>query len=305
VDKDGDPPRRAHRDTVDRHAASTLRAMSSDPWGEVIGIVRLMKAPLRPDASEIRELHGWVAERMPERSDTESIEVLVLGVTVELVTMPWPAQARVTALERSPGMIRGFWAGNLPGRRRVVRGDWDALPFRDGSFDFVLGDGVLNTRTYPAGYLELGAWIRALLRPGGCLFVRAFAQLDPKEEPEQVLAEHRAGGADTYHELRFRFLSSLQPSAADGVLATTEYIDTELEARGFSAEEHRRQVGHELPRGTSGGRPAGYTSGARVSYPTLAELDRVLAPNFRVLGRRHGDHPLAHRCPIYGLQRPG
>ena len=82
----------------------------------------------------------------------------------------------------------------------------------------------------------------------------------------------------------------------------TAACDAELAARGFSPERHRRETG-QPPLPGPGGRSPTSSSGVRVSYPTLPELERVLAPHFRVLGRRHGDHPLAGRCPIYGLER--
>jgi SAM-dependent methyltransferase len=171
-------------------------------------------------------MRAWMAEPVRDpASDTDTIDVLVLGVTVEIVTMPWPRTVRLTAFERSSGMIRAFWPGRLPGCRSVVRADWDAPPFRDEAFDIVVGDGIFNTRHYPNGYLELGMRIRSLLRPGGRLFVRGFTQLDVKEEPEQVIDAYDAGRITDYHALRFRLLTSLQASAAEGTWGNKDFID--------------------------------------------------------------------------------
>jgi hypothetical protein len=147
--------------------------------------------------------------------------------------------------------------------------------------------------------------VRSLLRPGGRLFVRGFTQLDPQEEPEQVIDAYNAGRLTDYHALRFRFLTSLQTSAADGIWVSKEFIDQELVARGVSLAELYRRTGYEPPQPRA--KPGAKATNAmtRVSYPTLAEFERVLTKSFRVLGRRHGSHPLAHRCPIFGLQRLG
>jgi hypothetical protein len=42
---------------------------------------------------------------------------------------------------------------------------------------------------------------------------------------------------------------------------------------------------------------------ARVSYPTVREIEQVLTPMFAPLGRRYGTHSTARRCPIFGLLR--
>jgi SAM-dependent methyltransferase len=249
-------------------------------------------------------MRAWMAEPVRDpASDTDTIDVLVLGVTVEIVTMPWPRTVRLTAFERSSGMIRAFWPGRLPGCRSVVRADWDAPPFRDEAFDIVVGDGIFNTRHYPNGYLELGMRIRSLLRPGGRLFVRGFTQLDVKEEPEQVIDAYDAGRITDYHALRFRLLTSLQASAAEGTWGNKDFIDQELVARGVALAELYRRTGYEPPHPQAKPGSGATNAMSRVSYPTLAEYERVLTKSFRLLGRRHGSHPLAHRCPIFGLQR--
>lgn len=241
----------------------------------------------------------WIAERIAVRSNGVR-RVLLFGVTVEIATMAWPSDVHLTAVDRSNAMIRAFWPGRAPGSRALLYADWNAPPLRRAALDCVLGDGIFNTLRYPDGYLELGRAIRELLRPGGCLFVRGFAQLTDPESPERVLSAYREGEIDDYHALRFRFLTSLQASATEGIWATKEYIDDELSARGISLVELYRRTGYEPPPPPPV-RPSPTRS--RVSYPTLAEFEQVFTPHFRLIGVRHGDHPLAHRCPIFGLQR--
>jgi SAM-dependent methyltransferase len=274
--------------------------MGSDPWSGAVDVVRRMGSPMRPHPSEARAMADWLLELA---TPDGPLEVLVLGVTPELVAGPWPERVRLVALDRSSGMIRAFWPGAIPGRRRLVFGDWDATPLRAGAFDFVVGDGVLNTRTFPRGYLELGARVRELLRPDGCFLVRAFVRPDDPEPPEYVLACYRAGRLDDYDALRFRFLMSLQENTPAGVWGSKELIDRELEARGVSLEELYRRTGYEPPPAARARAAAGSEAGQRVSYPTLGELEGVMARGFRILGRRHGSHPLARRCPIFALRR--
>jgi len=76
--------------------------------------------------------------------------------------------ARVTALELNPGRAAGAERLNaltgMAGRVQVVRGDAQALPFADGSFDSVLGqEAFLHVPDKPALFAEAFR----VLAPGG------------------------------------------------------------------------------------------------------------------------------------------
>jgi SAM-dependent methyltransferase len=76
-------------------------------------------------------------------------------------------RGRVTGVDRSAAMVaaaRG--AASATANASFVRGDLEALPFRDGSFDRVLSNGALNlVPDKPAAWAE----IFRVLRPGGRL----------------------------------------------------------------------------------------------------------------------------------------
>jgi SAM-dependent methyltransferase len=278
-------------------------------WDEIVEVFKLMKSPMRPDRSETGCFYDWMTERIEAAGlrDASRIDVLLLGVTVELVELPWPDNVHLTAVDRSEGMMRAFWRGDIPGRRRLLRADWDGVSLAPESFDFAIGDGVLNARSYPGDCRSFAARIGELLRPGGTFLLRAFVQPDQREDPATIIQAMRAGQIATYNEFTFRFLTSLQVSADEGVISTKPFIEGELEHHGVDLSDVYARTGY-VP-------PAGYVPpptpdeaadcGRRVSFPTVHEFEQVLAPTFHLLGRRYGTHSTAQRCPIFGLVREG
>jgi len=276
-------------------------------WEEIVELFKKMRSPMRPDVSEADCFYRWVQERIEqaELPRDSTINVLLLGVTVELVELPWPDNVMLTAVDRSDAMIRAFWPGDIPGRRRLVRADWDDLPLAPSSFHFAIGDGVLNARSYPDDYRDFAAHVRSLLRPGGVFLLRAFTQLEQRENSGAIVAALRAGEITDYNELTFRILTSMQTSAVEGVTATKSFIDAELRRCGVDDDELYSRTGYVQPPASSH-RPERMSGiAARVSYPTVREIEQVLAPMFEPLGRRYGTHSTAQRCPIFGLLRTG
>ncbi|HOT93765.1 MAG TPA: methyltransferase domain-containing protein [Methanoregulaceae archaeon] len=83
------------------------------------------------------------------------------GAQTALVAAASPG-ARLVSVDRSDRSLRAARA-RLPGAD-LLRGDIDALPFRDGSFDHVFVCFVLEHLSDPEGALDR---LRRLLRPGG------------------------------------------------------------------------------------------------------------------------------------------
>jgi SAM-dependent methyltransferase len=287
-------------------AGASSSSADDDGWdSHVIRIFRSMKSPMRPDASEIAALSGWVGEWIEHLSLHEAarIDVLLFGVTVEILQLQWPPNVCLTAVDRSELMIREFWPGEIAGRRHLVRADWDDLPFPSGSFHFVLGDGVMNVRRFPDGYLEFAGNIRRLLRAGGCFFARAFLQAEPREDPSQIVDDFRAGLITDYDELRFRFLVALQMSVEMGLNSTKELIDAEMQGRGLSLEEVYSRTGYRPPPPPS--RVGAHApAGVKICFPTATELQDAVAGELELLGTRQGTGSLASRCPLFGFRAP-
>ncbi len=77
-----------------------------------------------------------------DRADAANI--VVMGVTPEIVQLDWPAHVRLQAFDHSAEMIASVWRPhpNLPSEVQQVR--WQNMPLADHSVDCVVGDGSLT-----------------------------------------------------------------------------------------------------------------------------------------------------------------
>jgi len=271
-------------------------------WNTQIELIKAMGPPLRPHYSDIRCMRTMLLERIASWPGPARIKVLVLGVTQEIVGMDWPRGTEVTAVDRSEGMIEAFWPGDIPKQRRLVRADWMALPFEPDTFHFVLGDNVFNALDYPRGYRELADALGKITRPEGLCIVRVLCQAQPREDGREIVEEYQAGRLTDYQEFRFRMMTSCQASAEEGLYTSKEDIDRTMEEHGLRMDDVYEKTGYQPPRPP---RPEPKVAMApyKVTYPTPDEFVNAIAHRFGVVDSRHGDHPLAHRTPVFALER--
>jgi SAM-dependent methyltransferase len=215
---------------------------------------------------------------------------LVLGVTPEIVAMRWPAGTELLALDRSTGMIEHVW----PKRGLVARSDWLKLPLADASRDVVIGDNPFTRHRYPDGHRAMLASIRRVLAPGGLLVLRYFCRAERDEAPARVFADLRAGSIGNFHIFKWRLAMALQPAVSEGIAWgavwdawNAEVRDPEALVRGLGWKpEVLRTI--EVNRG----------SVDKVTFPTLAEIRRVLEEGFEVTRAVVPDYEMGERCPI-------
>src|SRR5512147_2066255 len=108
-----------------------------DHWVRPAQSWALRASPLRPAPEDVavyeREFRRW-----HERTRAAPLRVVLLGVTPEIATMPWPAATRMVAVDVSRAMIRGVWSGAALGHAAVCA-SWTALPLADGSEHLAIG----------------------------------------------------------------------------------------------------------------------------------------------------------------------
>ncbi|MEW9855733.1 ArsR/SmtB family transcription factor [Novosphingobium sp. M1R2S20] len=106
-----------------------------------------------------------------------------------------PRAARITALDKSPEMLRVARSrlDKMPsGAVDLVQGDFTALPFDEDTFDTVLFHQVLHYAQNPAAVLAEAARVT---RPGGRVAIADFAAHD-REELRERHAHARLGFTD-------------------------------------------------------------------------------------------------------------
>jgi SAM-dependent methyltransferase len=106
--------------------------------------------------------------------------------------------ARVVAIEPSQGMLAEL-ASSSPGVR-VVRGDGNALPLRDGSVDFVTYAQAWHWTDPDRAVPEF----RRVLRPGGT-FAAWWNLTDRRERWAAAQEQRLVAACPTYHQARARY----------------------------------------------------------------------------------------------------
>lgn len=276
--------------------------MKKDFWNYSTEVYKKMQSPWRPSRQEIAIMENRVAGWMGRRINKSGIHVLVLGITMEIVNMAWPAQTRLTVVDNSEAMIREFWPANRIDERQLVRADWMHPPFQPRRFDVIIGDGVFNIPAYPDGYRYFARILSHILKPDGLLLTRVHTQSEPKEDLGDIAARYLSGEITDYHQLRFRFITAMQPDVCQGVLSSKETIDARLDEFGISLSDLYRTTGYVPPSmDQNPAIPAGAPP-MKATYPTQDEFLMTTLEHFQMTDVSYGNHPLAHRCPIFTLE---
>jgi SAM-dependent methyltransferase len=233
----------------------------------------------------------------PSSSDVANVElaiagsrgrVLLLGVTPELSVLG----ESLIAVDNSPRMIEAVWPGDSA-RCRAIVGDWTDLPFKDGTFDSVIGDGSLNSA--PEGVEQVIGEIRRVLRSGGRAVFRMFCSPDEPESLSSIVEEMDAGWDGNLHALKWRIAMSLAASTPNAIVPVQTILETFNDmfpdraklasTTGWSSEEIATLDAY---------------SGAdhNIGFPTLREIVDVATPHLRHRSVLPGvGYPLAERCP--------
>jgi SAM-dependent methyltransferase len=187
------------------------KAAMAEHWPDIARLWAQVGPPLRPTSEDIAILTGtidaWARDNGPPRA-------LILGVTPELYSLPWPQGTRLLAADRTQGMIDVVWPGP---RNAVIRTDWTAIPLKDGSQDIVLCDGGFHLMDHPNGHHKFIQSLHRIVAPGGLCVFRLFVPPQEYETPDQVLRDLLNGRISNLNILKIRLGMSLQTDIAQGV----------------------------------------------------------------------------------------
>jgi len=251
---------------------------------------RYYSSPLRPCAEDLAIFQRFIASQGPQAR-----EALLLGVTPELAAMPLPRDATLTAADRSPGMIRELWSGDVPGLRQALCVDWLELPPPPRKYDLILADGSFNVLGHPGGLHRLLAGLAGVVAPQALLLARTFTRPLQAERLADLEAAARAGEAGSFHAFKFRLAMAHQQTAELGVSLDDIWrlwrrLDDKID--GLSAlngwkPEVVGTIGHF--RG----------SDTRLAFPTRDELVAALrTAGLSLLDSHIPTYEMGERCPI-------
>lgn len=240
-------------------------------------------SPLRPCAEDMENFRIALG-------DTPG-HCLLLGVTPELANL----SAHLTALDNSADMIRALW----PQDKLVILGDWLDMPFENGSFDNVIGDGCPVLLSWPLQYEQLFAQVSRVLKPGGKFLLRAFVGAETEESAEQICRDALTGKMRSFHAFKWRLSMALAATSPDYTFCIADTLatfDRLLPDRERLAAASGWRMGEietiDFYRGST----------ARYSYPPLSQLRKTIPLELKENEPLYGSYELAERCPLLVLE---
>ena len=259
----------------------------SQHWQNLAKQWNRLGSPLRPCAEDVNNFHAAMGND-PGRC-------LLLGVTPELAVIA----PQLTAIDNSTAMIEALWSPQHPDKP-AIPGDWLDMPFADGSFDTLIGDGCLVLLSHPSQHAPFFAQGNRVLTPGGKLLLRVFVGAEQGERREQVCDDALNGKMKSFHAFKWRLSMAIASESIDFNVNVAETCDT---------------FDRLIPDRKKLAATTGWTmddietidfyrdSTARYCYPPLSQVRKILPNTLKETALIHGQYELADRCPILVLEK--
>lgn len=253
-------------------------------------------APLRPSAEDGSLMLELAASAL---SGKPTPRVVILGVTPELVRLPWPADARLLALDQSAEMIASIWQPHPDVESRVREARWQSMPVDNQSISLIVGDGSLNALTSLQEYLDVFTEAARALKSDGALVLRCFVRPDRAETLDAVASAALAGEVGSMHALKWRIAMALEVDHTFSVAV----VDIRAAFERLFPDRDRLAGITGWPLQVIDTIDAYRGVATRYSFPTLAAIRTAAAPLFQVDKVRCGRYELAGRCPTVLFRR--
>jgi len=273
---------------------ATKSMISDDPWHTLAEQWDHFQPPLRPVRDDTAVVERIAADIAKMRG---SLDVVMLGVTRETARCAWPKGARLRAFDSSEASINRVWpAGEVPPGATATCADWSMLSVEAGTIDLVTADGSLGCLDFPRGAGRVLAEVRRILRLGGRFITRTF-QRKP-ETVEAVLSDLEAGRIDNPTVLKMRICGTMHVNGWAGFLAHDYWKVWQRLFPDQPAVAKR----HGWPARSLTMLSSYENEDLRFVYPTMSELESVLAPNFRTVEVSYPSYELGELCPTLVLE---
>ena len=276
---------------------SPARQVFSAPpsWAGLAARWHAVATPLRPSAEDAAYTQR-VIDALVRR--TSAPRVLLLGVTPELSSLRYPAEARLIAVDSSVEMLSALWKPPSGCASLALHARWETLPVAPGSLDLVLADASVcalpDVRTIHA----VLAMVACAMRPGAWLCGRTFVSPPQPECIDVILRELREGRAGSVHGTKWRIAMALQGLSENGVALADVW-------RVFQRAGDRELLGvrHGWSAASVATLDAYRDVSSRLCFPTFARTRELFAAHFDELDCRLPDYELGERCPTLLLRR--
>ncbi len=268
----------------------------ASPWEKHAGQWNHIGPPLRPCPQDLQFVQTEVNDIARARN---RVEALLLGVTVELTALSWPANCSLTAVDSSRSMLIRRWRAPAGIKSAALQGLWERLPVPRKSLDLVLADGSLSILPNARGAAEVLRELAAVLSPGGRIVTRVFIRQETEPTPGEVIDAMRRGEYGNFHVFKWRLLMALHDSPTEGVLLNTVYRTV------CDAIPDRAAVARELgwPLESVNTIDAYKDVSGRYFFPCLAQFRELMGGDLRELDCLVPTYELGERCPTLVLSR--
>jgi hypothetical protein len=255
----------------------------------------LVGAPLTPTPDDGALLLHLLESCL--RAGKPTARLAVLGVTPQVIQLPWPSCASIHAFDHSSSMIERVWRPNPRVQSTCALAPWQSPPISDGFFDAICGDGSLNCLPTQEEYVAIFAELARVSKADAAMAIRCFTRPDEGETLDAVRHATMSGSVGSFHSLKWRIAMSV--AGNDGVVAV-QSIYNAFEA-SFDRNELSNTTGWPLQvintidayRGVA----TAYT------FPTLGQWQKRCQPYWRVDQVLYAQYELADCCPTLRFVR--
>ena len=252
--------------------------------------------PLRPSARDGELMMELVKPALEQNGDPA--RVAILGVTREVVALPWPAGTTLLAFDQNAEMIAKVWQPAVHLHSTAIQATWRRLPLPDHSLRLIVGDGSFTCLAGLSDLSRVMAELARVLEPEGIVCVRCFLRPDVAETLDELYANTCAGKIAGFHALKLSIGMSLArpPEFRVPVVDILQAFE-----RMFS---DRRALAMMTDWPVESIDTIDAYRGADVSYnfPTLAAFQSTIAPWFDFDHIAYVDADVAKRCPTMRLR---
>ena len=268
-------------------------------WKSLARQWELFGPPLRPSPADVDVVRQLLKD-FSGVARAETLAALILGVTPEYATLPWPEGTSLTALDQNPDMIQFVWPGSSASTERVVCGDWLDPHFSPRSFDLIVGDGVLSMQPFPEGYRRLATAVAVVARPAAIWSIRMYVRPDRPESPATVIDDLRANKIGSFHAFKLRLAMALHGDD-DGNGVRVDDVWRYWEAAGIGVQS---LVDRGWPIEVVRMIDVYRDSPARYSFPPLEAAVSVIREFAEPTQISRPTYELGERCPSVSFRFP-
>ena len=252
-------------------------------------------APQRPSEQDGALMMAAVSA---ELGQTPSHDVVVLGVTQEIVQLPWPESVRLLAFDHSAEMIASVWQPHPWVTSSVQQASWQCLPMGGRSVSVAVGDGSFNSLPDLRCYADVLRELARVLQPGGLLCCRYFALPLVRESLPAVAEAVKAGEVQSFHALKWRVAMAV----CEGPAFSVALPEIRLAFEALFPDRDSLAADTGWPREVIDIIDVYLGVQTRYTFVGLDTLQALCAPWFTLEAASYGDYDLAERCPTLSLR---